>query len=395
MEKKKKRIGRPPALLWFLAYLVLYPYFRLRYGARFINRAGRIKGPALVLAPHICAKDPHLLAVALYPARPNFVMSAHFAAKPMMRRVMKWLHVIPKRMFSADIGTILNIRRAKSEGNVVALFPEGRLTCWGHSLPLAAGTAELIRNLGVPVYSVVNNGAYLTFPKWAKYPRRGRMQIVTELLFSAEEAQTLPLPELSRRLDEAMLHDEELAMAGTRYRCRDMTAGLDGILYRCPECLQEGTLTAGEGHLRCRCGMDVVLGADYRFQSGKLATVNDWYRWQESLLDPAAPLCGRVRVGTLREDGTMNPEAGEAEISLDRACFTFCGTVNGERLEFSLPTEKIGGFPITVGVEFDIHYNNRLYYLYPQPDPRMAVKWVSFLDRLHAEAAALPATPIV
>ena len=174
-KKKAGRLGRPPAFLWLLAYLVLRPYYALRYGMR-IDRhgVGKIRGPALVLAPHTAEADPVLIAVALYPHRPNFVVSAHFMANPKLRRLFQMLRVIPKRMFSADPSTILNIGRAKREGNLVVLFPEGRLPCSGHSVPVTAGTEALIRRLGIDVYVVTCHGAYLSFPKWSSAKRRGK-----------------------------------------------------------------------------------------------------------------------------------------------------------------------------------------------------------------------------
>ena len=48
-------------------------------------------------------------------------------------------------MFTADISTIKNILRAKKENAVIVMFPEGRLSCYGHTLPIAEGTAELIK----------------------------------------------------------------------------------------------------------------------------------------------------------------------------------------------------------------------------------------------------------
>ena len=108
-KKKTPRLGRPPRLLWFFAYIFFAPYLRLRYGVR-IDRGelGRIRGPGLVLAPHTAEADPFLIGVALYPNRPNFVVSAHFMANPKIRRIFRLLRVIPKRMFSSDPSTILS-----------------------------------------------------------------------------------------------------------------------------------------------------------------------------------------------------------------------------------------------------------------------------------------------
>lgn len=387
MKKKRKEVGRPPAWLWYPVLFFLRVYYRLRYGVRFFRDfSDGIRGPALIVAPHTAIQDPFFIGMAVFPRRPNYVVSAHLLARRKTRGVLRLCHVIPKTMFSADPRTVLGIRRALSAGNTVVLFPEGRLPCFGRSVPLAAGTAELIRRMGVDVYTVTNNGAYLTFPKWAKKARRGRIDVRTSRLFRAEELAALSPRETERRLNAALFHDDEAAMQGVVYKCRDMTAGVDGILYRCPGCLRELTLSARGGHIRCDCGLDATLSNEYRLHGVRFPTLGAWYRWQEEVLDTSIPLTSRVRVGTPDDRGIMREGVGEGVATLDSSLFSFEGTVNGEPLAFCLPVEKIGGLPITVSRFFDIYYRNRLYYLSPLPDPRIAVKWVSFLDKVHAEA---------
>ncbi len=385
-KKKTPRLGRPPALLWFFAYLFLSLVYRLRYGVR-IDRSGvgKIRGPGLVLAPHTAEADPFLIGLALYPRRPNFVVSAHFMANPKIRWIFKRLHVIPKRMFSSDPSTILNIGRAKREGNLVVLFPEGRLPCSGHSVPVTAGTDVLCRRLGVDVYVVTCNGAYLAFPKWSKVKRRGRINIEVRRLFSADELPMLTDAEVKERLNEAIRHNDEEAMAGIAYRTRTPAEGVDGILYHCPECDRELTLTAHGDRIDCTCGASVRLRTDYRLEGSRFATLGEWFLWQRDGIDTSHPMEADVRVGTPGEDGYMNENAGNGHVTLSREGITFRGTVNGEEISFSLPADKIGGIPITVAKHFDVYHNNRLYYFYPEPDNRISVKWVAYYDKMLLE----------
>jgi hypothetical protein len=73
-------------------------------------------------------------------------------------------------------------------------------------------------------------------------------------------------------------------------------------------------------------------------------------------------------------------------VKLDRHALYFDGCVFGENITLSIPTEKIIAFPITLGEDFDFYYNGRLYYIYPIPDGRAAIKWVAFLDRVTDES---------
>ncbi len=384
---KKKRIGKPNALVWFFFWLILTPYYRIRYGLSFDRKALKgERGPSIILAPHTCANDPFLIGLAMYPLRPTYVVSAHFMAKPRLGRFFRFIRVIPKRMFSADVGAIMNMKRAAAEGNNIVIFPEGRLPCWGRSVPLSPGTAELCRRLKANVYVAVCNGAYLTFPKWAEAPRRGKIRVEFKKLFTGEEAAAATAEEVERALVAHLTHDDELAMPGVRYRSKDMTAGLDGILFRCPCCLKEWTLTSSAGHLRCSCGLDATLDQFYKLHGAPFQTVNEWFAWQQASIDIDTPLTGEMRVGVYGEDGQMDEHAGFGVATLSSEEFSFRGTVFGEETAFSVRTERLGGLPISVGKNFDIHSENRLFYMIPEPNPRAVVKWVSYLDAVKARA---------
>lgn len=385
MKKKSKptHLGRPSAILCFFAYLVLAPLYRFKYGMRVDpTSVRRIKGPALVIAPHTAEQDPFMIGAAIYPTRPNYVVSAHLLAVPKIRRIFRVLHVIPKRMFSADPSTILNIGRAKREGNVVVIFPEGRLPCSGHSVPVAQGTDALIKKLGIDVYVATCHGAYKTFPKWSSLHRRGRITVEIKKLFSKEDLPALPMSEVTSRLSAAIEHNDEKSLPDVNYRCRATAQGADGIIYRCPECNEELTITAEGDRISCSCGHSVRLLPDYRLEGSRFSTLGEWFLWQREMLDTSVPLFAHVRVGTPDQKGNMNENAGEGDVTLTEDAISFDGVVCGEPLSFSISTEKLGGIPITVGKHFDTYYNNRLYYFYPEPDNRSSVKWVIFYDKL-------------
>ncbi len=386
-EKKKKpqRIGRPPWWAVLLLGFLLKPWYRLRYGVKIDKSAMKqMKGPALVLAPHICGRDHFLVLQTLWRHRPNYVGSAHLMAKPRLGRLLKRLRVIPKKMFCADIRAIRDIMRARAEGNVIVLFPEGRLPACGHSLPIAEGTAELVKRLGIDVFIVTSNGAYLTFPKWGRV-RRGKIRVVTERLFEGQALADMSVEEIKGKLTDAMRHDDELAMRGVRYRTSDTTAGIDGLLRRCPVCGEVGHLSAGRGKITCTCGMHATLDEYWRLDGVRFTRVNEWFDWQQSEMDPETDvLTHEVIIGTTDERGRMVSDAGVGRIRLDRDTFTFEGAVFGEAVTFAVPTESIAGLPVTPSDHFDLFVGGRMYHFAPMPDARAAIDYVMFIDRLAA-----------
>ena len=388
-NKKPKKIGRTNPLFYAAAYAVVKPIFTKKYNIKYDKSIVKdIKGPAIILATHTSDQDHILSGLTFYPLRPTYIVSEHFLHIKSTAMLLKHLHVISKKMFTPDVSTIINIMRAKNENNVIVIFPEGRLSCYGHTLPIADGTAELIKKLGVDLYVWKANGAYLTFPKWRNKGdyRKGQINCSVKKVMSADEVATKSIDELKAIVGDVIRHDDELAMAGVEYKCDDMSAGVEKILFKCPKCLKEGTITSGQGHIRCSCGLDATLDSTYVLHNAPFERLNQWFEWQQESIDVESEVLeSKAKLGCCGADGYMDPAAGEGEIYLDKNEFKLSGHLYGEKIEFTVPTDKIGAFPISPGDHFDIYHGGRLIYVYPQPDPNSTVKWVCFLDNFNAK----------
>ena len=402
-KKSRKKIGKPNRLLYAIVYAIFKRKYVKKYGISFDKDVVKsIKGPAIVLATHTSDMDHILSALTLYPVRPTYIVSEHFMRNPSTAKLLKLMHVITKKMFTPDVSTIINVMRAKKENAVIVIFPEGRLSCYGHTLPIADGTAELIKKLGVDLYVWKAEGAYLSFPKWRDKGdnRIGKINSSIKLLMSADEVKTKDASEIKEISENAIRHDDELAMQGIEYKCEDISRGVDKILFKCPKCMREGRITAKENHIRCDCGLDATLDSFYKLHGAPFSRINEWFDWQQDSIDTETErLASRARLGCCGNDGFMDAYAGEGDIYLDKDVFKLSGALHGEKIEFSVKPEKIGAFPISPGDHFDIYHNGRLIYIYPEPDLRATVKWVCYLDRLlsntsHSTDAASSATKV-
>ena len=391
-KKKKKAaakgIPKPNPWIYYPASIIVRLFLRFKLKTHYDTAALKgIRGPAFVVCPHVSNIDFLLVAIALMPHRPTFVVSQHFMVNPKTRWILEKMHVIPKKMFCPDIKTILSIMRAKESGNIIVLFPEGRLTCFGHSLQVTDGTAELVKKLGVPVYMISEDGAYKSFPKWGRSGfRPGRILVRAEKLLDAEAIPSMSLSEIHAALERAVLHDEDKIFPDVRYRCKSPALGLDGILYQCPSCLAEFRMETDDRHIRCAaCGFEAELDETYRLHGAPFEHINDWYFWQESLLDLDTPLESETVLAAVGPDGNMDRSAGTGRVYMDRAVIRYTGTCWGEPLEFTEKTEDIKAFPASVAGHFDIYHKKNLYNLHLRPDPRAVIKWVSYLDKVTAE----------
>lgn len=389
MKDSKKIIKKPNGFIYFIAYHLIKPFLRLKCKA-FYDRSGLegLSGPALVLCPHISNMDFLLVAVALYPVRPTFVVSEHFLARPKLRRILTKMHVIPKKMFCPDIKTIMNILRARDSGNVVVLFPEGRLPAMGHSLQITDGTAELVKKMGVDVYTVTENGAYKTLPKWGKSGfRPGRIEVTTSKLFGADAIGSMTTSEIEAAIEKALLHDEDSLFEDVYYKCKSPALGLDGILYKCPVCKGEFTMNSGEHNIACSaCGFESELDNCYRLHGGPFEKINDWYFWQQSEIDVTRPLESQTVLAAADEDGNLDRDAGFGVVRMDRETISYEGTCFGQPFSFSEKVSDIKALPVSVGDHFDIYHKKKMYNFRLMPDPRAVMKWSMYMDKLTAES---------
>ena len=391
-KKSKKRIGKVNPVLYAIVYAALKRKYTKKYNMTFDRDVVKnMKGPAIVVATHTCDVDHILSALTLYPVRPTYIVSEHFIRNKSTARLLKLMHVITKKMFTPDVSTIRNVVRAKNENAVIVIFPEGRLSCYGKTLPIANGTAELVKMLGVDLYAWKAEGAYLTFPKWREKgeDRIGKIHSSVKLLLSADETRERDVSDINKIIEQAIYNDDEKAMAGVEFKCDSMANGVDKILFKCPECLKEGTITSEGNHVRCECGLDATLDGYYKLHGAPFDSINEWFEWQQNSIDTDTEhIFAKARLGTCTEDGFMDPEAGEGEVYIDGEGFTLKGTLHGEAVEFSVKTEKIGAFPISPGDHIDIYHKGKLIYIYPLPDLRSSVKWVCFVDKFNADRKA-------
>ena len=388
-KKSKKRIGKANPIIYAFVYALLKRKYTKKYNISFDKSLVKsIKGPAIVIATHTSDQDHILSALTLYPIRPTYIISEHFIHNPSSARLLKLMHVITKKMFTPDVSTIMNIMRAKNENAVLVIFPEGRLSCYGHTLPIADGTAELIKKLGIDLYLWKAEGAYLTFPKWRNKgdDRPGKINSSLKLLLSADEVNTSDVAKIKKITEEAILHDDELAMSGVEYLSDTMAEGVEKVLFKCPKCLKEGTITSEKNHIRCSCGLDATLDSFYKLKNAPFERINEWFQWQQDSIDTENEhILTKARLGCCKDDGFMDEFAGDGEVYIDKDNFRLFGTLHGEKIDFTTAAEKVIAFPITPGDHFDIYHNGRLIYVYPEPDKNSTVKWVCYLDKLMAK----------
>lgn len=394
MSKQTNDFKKPNAIIYHIVafFVRIYLWFKFKPEYK-LDELKKIDGPAVILCSHTSNLDFLLVAVGLLPLRPTYIMSNHFFAHPKISKLLKPLHAIPKKMFCADINAVRQIMKARKAGNVIVMFPEGRLSCCGHTVQLADGTAELLKKLNVDVYWLVENGLYKALPKWGKAGvRKGPVSIEGGKLFSADELEGLKVSEIEDRIEQYIRHDDEKVFVGETYKCDKPALGLEGILYRCPFCGEQFKMESDDDTLRCTvCGASWTLNEKYELtgnnskHSQPFTTINQWYDWELKNVNLDAGLECDCILATPDETGVTDRNAGKGHIKMNKDEIHFVGECWGKPLEFAEKTSLIRSLPATVGDHFDLYSDRVMYNIIPQPNPDVCIKWVQYMDKLAAE----------
>lgn len=173
----------PEFWLRFMIWMLAKVMYRLRVvGAEHLP----IKGAAVVIANHVTFVDWMFLA-AICPRPARFVMYHSYFKMPVVGRLFRDAKVIPIAPAHEDQGTLDEafdrIAAELAEGELVVLFPEGKITKTGQMNPFRTGIERIIQRSPVPVVPVALVGLWGSMfsrkggPALRKAPRGFRSRI--------------------------------------------------------------------------------------------------------------------------------------------------------------------------------------------------------------------------
>ena len=149
------------------------PALGLFWKFRFIGAVESIpsKGPALVVANHACFLDPWFLCLNS-PRRIRFLITREWYYKsPGWRRFFAAQGTVPVQ--EGPDATVKSVCEWLSRGEVIGVFPEGRISPDGRMQKFRTGICHLAAYSGVPVIPVGIVGAYQSLPRQRRFPRPG------------------------------------------------------------------------------------------------------------------------------------------------------------------------------------------------------------------------------
>jgi len=126
-------------------------------------------GPFILAANHSSMLD--WLFVARFVARPvRFVLSREFFDQRGVTWAYRSLGVIPIRDGAIELSAVRQLLTTLKRGEIVGVFPEGRITRDGALAPGEPGIIAMAARAGVPIVPAGVRGAFEAFPRDARLP---------------------------------------------------------------------------------------------------------------------------------------------------------------------------------------------------------------------------------
>ncbi|MEM5343311.1 MFS transporter [Paraburkholderia azotifigens] len=174
----------PEFLLRFVAWLLVHTFYRIR-----LVHTERIpeEGAAVLVCNHVSYVDA-IVIMAESPRPIRFVMDHRIFRTPVVGWLFRHAKAIPIAPAHEDAALLARAyetcAKALEDGDLVCIFPEGKLTKTGDMNPFRQGVTEILRRKPVPVVPIALRGLWGSF--WsrstdARFPRPIQKGVMSRL----------------------------------------------------------------------------------------------------------------------------------------------------------------------------------------------------------------------
>lgn len=311
------------------------------------------------------------------------------------------LGVIAKYLYQPDFLCVKKMIKVLKRGGAIGLFPEGIQSTSGSTHPINPTTVQFIKSSKANIVVCSSKGAYLATNRYSKDRKKGYIGIYYSLLFTPDMLKELSEEEIYQKLLEKISYNDFAFNKTARHAYIGKKPNADGIcniLYRCPDCENEHTLSVDHDTVRCNaCGFAVRINEYYDLilESGKKcpADIDEWYKWQrrtvaQEILQDDFKLQFSGSLCTLHLDKLRKPPKDRkllsiGEATLDRSGFSFKGELDGQRVDYHFDAKTVYSMTFSTKGFLEFYHSNEYFMLVPDNQDACLVKWTLASEEIH------------
>ena len=270
-----------------IAYIILYPYSRIKYGITIEKFKKQKKTPYLVLLNHQTPFDQFFVGMA-FRGPIYYLATEDIFSMGWVSSVIRYLVApIPIKKQTTDVKAVKNCIRVAREGGTICIAPEGNRTYSGRTEYMSDSIASLAKMLKLPIALYRIEGGYGAEPRWSDVVRKGKMRGYVSRVIEPEEYKDMSNEELFDIIKQGLYVDE--AVADCEFNHKKRAEYLERAMYVCPFCGLSKFESKNE-FCECKnCGAKIeytptkeIKGVNCEFPFHFVA---DWYDYQKDFIN--------------------------------------------------------------------------------------------------------------
>ena len=380
---KKKWLRFRHKVVRNLAYILLYPYARIRYGIKiekFKQQNGR---PYLILLNHQTPFDQFFVGMA-FKGAVYYMATEDIFSLGWLSKVIRWLVApIPIKKQTTDAAAVMTCIRVAREGGTICIAPEGNRTYSGRTEYMNAAIAGLAKKMKLPIALFRLEGGYGVEPRWTDKLRKGKMRGYVAEVIEPEEYASMTNEQLIERIRDGLYVDE--AKADGLFKSKRRAEYLERAIYICPDC-GLSTFESSGNEITCKtCGKTVLYGEDKTLTGVgfdfPFPFVAQWYDYQKDYVNQLDVL-SHVDEPLYEDHAELRNVIVYKKKELLRADARL--RLYGNRItvdeDLELPFEEVSAISVLGRNKLNIYHGDRVYQL--KGDKRFnALKYVHIYYR--------------
>ena len=265
-------------------------YSRLKFGFTYQKLKKKdLPEKYLILSNHTTDFDPLFLGIAT-PGHSYFVASEHIT-RFKVYNLIKWVfNPIIRYKGTVASSTVLDVLRRVRKGNNVALMAEGVRTFDGVTCPILPSTAKLVKAAKCGLITYKLTGGYFASPLWSSSgnTRKGKVYGAPVNVYTKEQIAQMSETELHLAITQDLYEDayERQLKAPIRYKGKNLSDGLETLLFVCPTCNSRAKFESQGERIVCKeCGLEIRYDEYGTLHGAPYSSVRDFSRWQDEVID--------------------------------------------------------------------------------------------------------------
>ena len=338
------------------------------------------KEHCLILMNHSSFLDLKIASKIFYPKRHCVVSTADGMVGK--RWLMERIGCIPTQKYVTDLTLVKDIKYALTQKKVdVLMYPEAGYSFDGRASELPDSLGGLVKLLGVPVVTVITEGAFFRQPLYnGLRTRKVPVRATVKCLLDREQINDRTADEINGMLKQEFTFDGFAWQRENRIPIADKerAVGLERILYKCAACGAEGQMHGEGSVLECRACKKQYEMDEYGVLHAKVGEtefshVPDWYTWEreqvrEELLTGDYRLDTEVEIAMLVDYRALYM-VGEGHLRQDENGFVLdgCeGKLHYEQKPLASYSLNADYYWYEIGDVVGIGNRDALYYCFPK-----------------------------